>query len=111
MAALQRLSLGLILTSLLLLVPVVVHSYQHALHIARPRSGHFSLLSVAGNSESELQKAIVKIGTRASPLALAQAYETKRLLEISFPELASAGAVAIKKIMTKVTVPYVVFIR
>jgi hypothetical protein len=46
--------------------------------------------------------AIVTIGTRGSPLALAQAYETKRLLGLHFPELAVDGAVEIKKIMTKV---------
>ena len=45
--------------------------------------------------------AIVTIGTRGSPLALAQAYETKRLLGEKFPELATEGAVEIKKIMTK----------
>jgi len=45
--------------------------------------------------------AIVTIGTRGSPLALAQAYETKRLLGVHFPELAKEGAVEIKKIMTK----------
>lgn len=46
--------------------------------------------------------AIVTIGTRGSPLALAQAYETKRLLGLHFPELAASGAVEIQKIMTKV---------
>ncbi len=46
-------------------------------------------------------EAIVTIGTRGSPLALAQAYETKRLLGEKFPELAPEGAVEIKKIMTK----------
>lgn len=45
--------------------------------------------------------ALVTIGTRGSPLALAQAYETKRLLGLYFPELAVEGAVEIKKIMTK----------
>ena len=48
------------------------------------------------------ESAIVKIGTRGSPLALAQAYETKRLLGVHFPELAVEGAVEIQKIMTKV---------
>lgn len=48
--------------------------------------------------------AIVTIGTRGSPLALAQAYETKRLLGIHFPELSVEGAVEIKKIMTKVVI-------
>ena len=47
--------------------------------------------------------AVITIGTRGSPLALAQAYETKRLLALHFPELAGEGAVEIQKIMTKVT--------
>jgi len=46
---------------------------------------------------------VLKIGTRGSPLALAQAYETKRLLGIHFPELAVEGAVEIQKIMTIVS--------
>jgi len=42
------------------------------------------------------------IGTRGSPLALAQAYETKRLLGVHFPdEFGSDESVEIKKIMTK----------
>lgn len=45
---------------------------------------------------------LVTIGTRGSPLALAQAYETKRLLSLHFPELSSEGAIEIRKIMTKV---------
>ena len=53
-----------------------------------------SSLYMAGN-------AVVTIGTRGSPLALAQAYETKRLLELNFPELRKEGAVEIQKIMTK----------
>ena len=59
----------------------------------RQKSVH--ALSMAG-------EAIVTIGTRGSPLALAQAYETKRLLGVHFPELAVEGAVVIQKIMTKV---------
>lgn len=46
---------------------------------------------------------MVRIGTRGSPLALAQAYETKRLLSLHFPELAVDGAIQIQKIMTKVS--------
>ncbi len=46
--------------------------------------------------------AAVTIGTRGSPLALAQAHETKKLLEKHFPELAVEGAIEIQKIMTKV---------
>src|SRR4051794_34369663 len=48
---------------------------------------------------------LVTIGTRGSPLALAQALETKRLLGLKFPELARDGAIAIQKIMTKVICP------
>lgn len=67
----------------------------------------FSLRSNSVNyrlktSISMVGDAIVTIGTRGSPLALAQAYETKRLLGLHFPELAVEGAVEVKKIMTKV---------
>ena len=45
--------------------------------------------------------ALVKLGTRGSPLALAQAYETKRRLAEAFPdELAADDAVEIKVIKT-----------
>ena len=65
----------------------------------------FSLNKVS-NRQSTLSlymagSAVVTIGTRGSPLALAQAYETKRLLELNFPELRKEGAVEIQKIMTK----------
>lgn len=43
---------------------------------------------------------ILRLGTRASPLALAQAYETKRRLADAFPELAPDGAVEIRTIST-----------
>lgn len=52
-------------------------------------------------TKMSLETPLLRIGTRGSPLALAQAYETKRLLSISFPELAIDGAIEIKKIMTK----------
>lgn len=58
-------------------------------------------------SKLSMTSPIVTIGTRGSPLALAQAYETKKLLAASFPELAVEGAVEIKKIMTKVRYIYV----
>ena len=45
---------------------------------------------------------IVRIGTRGSPLALAQAYETKALLEQHFEVLRRDGAISIHEIMTKV---------
>lgn len=37
----------------------------------------------------------MRIGTRGSPLALAQAYETKKRLGEQFPELSADGAVDI----------------
>ena len=43
---------------------------------------------------------IVKIGTRGSPLALAQAYMTRDLLKENFPELAEEGALEICIIKT-----------
>ena len=43
---------------------------------------------------------IVKIGTRGSPLALAQAYMTRDLLKANFPELAEDGALEICIIKT-----------
>ena len=46
------------------------------------------------------------IGTRGSPLALAQAFETKRLLSQAFHELADDSSIEIKKIMTKVPPSY-----
>lgn len=44
--------------------------------------------------------AVIVIGTRGSPLALAQAYETRRRLVESFPKLADEGAVEIRVIHT-----------
>lgn len=44
--------------------------------------------------------ALVTIGTRGSPLALAQAYMTQALLRKTFPELALEGAVTIQTIKT-----------
>ena len=48
-----------------------------------------------------MAEAVIKLGTRGSPLALAQAYETKRRLAEAFPdELGSDDAVEIKVIKT-----------
>jgi hydroxymethylbilane synthase len=44
--------------------------------------------------------ALIRLGTRGSKLALAQAYETKRRLGETFPELAPEGAVEIVEIKT-----------
>lgn len=47
-----------------------------------------------------MQEPIVKLGTRGSPLALAQAYMTRDKLQATFPELAPEGAVEICIIKT-----------
>mmetsp|Transcript_16483 Transcript_16483/g.41833 ORF Transcript_16483/g.41833 Transcript_16483/m.41833 type:complete len:376 (-) Transcript_16483:206-1333(-) len=48
----------------------------------------------------EVEKKTFTIGTRGSPLALAQAYLTRDLLKSNFPELAEEGALEIKIIKT-----------
>jgi hypothetical protein len=67
----------------------------------------FQMAPLSRTANSKLQMMsdapLVIIGTRGSPLALAQAYETKRLLGVHFPELVPDSAVEIKKIMTKVS--------
>eukprot|EP00740_Mantoniella_antarctica_P007227 CAMPEP_0181365212 /NCGR_PEP_ID=MMETSP1106-20121128/9921_1 /TAXON_ID=81844 /ORGANISM="Mantoniella antarctica, Strain SL-175" /LENGTH=374 /DNA_ID=CAMNT_0023480221 /DNA_START=75 /DNA_END=1199 /DNA_ORIENTATION=- len=49
---------------------------------------------------AEVEEPLVKIGTRGSPLALAQAYMTRDLLKKNFPELAEEGALEICIIKT-----------
>lgn len=80
---------------IVVVVACVLASIQSFQVRRAPTSQRMSPLFMVGD-------AIVTIGTRGSPLALAQAYETKRLLGVHFPELAVEGAVEIKKIMTKV---------
>jgi hypothetical protein len=97
-----RMGFALILLQLSLLC-----SFAHAyLHTLSPIVHHHtdSVGMALRSTPRGDDGALVRIGTRASPLALAQAYETKRLLELKFPELSREGAVVIKKIMTKVTV-------
>lgn len=50
--------------------------------------------------QAELDEPIIRIGTRGSPLALAQAYMTRDLLAKQFPELAEEGALEIAIIKT-----------
>lgn len=54
----------------------------------------------AGTKTAKRKAALVKIGTRGSPLALAQAYLTRDLLKERHPELAEDGAIEIKIIKT-----------
>jgi hydroxymethylbilane synthase len=50
-------------------------------------------------AEGEIQP--VRIGTRGSPLAMAQAYETRRRLQENFPELCEDGAIEICVLKTQ----------
>ncbi|XP_021899684.1 porphobilinogen deaminase, chloroplastic [Carica papaya] len=50
--------------------------------------------------EQKTQTALIRIGTRGSPLALAQAYETRDKLMAIHPELAEEGAIKIEIIKT-----------
>jgi len=62
----------------------------------RVSSGRPTAGAVACRAEGPL----LKLGTRGSPLALAQAYEAKRCLAEAFPELAPDDAVEIRIIST-----------
>jgi hydroxymethylbilane synthase len=53
-----------------------------------------------GGINVAMSEALIKLGTRGSPLALAQAYETKRRLAAAFPELVPDEAVEITVIKT-----------
>ena len=46
----------------------------------------------------------LRIGTRGSPLALAQAYETKSILRKAFPEFQHEDSIEIKRINTQVSI-------
>lgn len=70
---------------------------QHALH-AIPSSGRMNIFKPPSRLAAGADTRV--IGTRGSPLAQAQAYETKRLLEENFPQL----EVDIKEIVTKVII-------
>ncbi|XP_057853479.1 porphobilinogen deaminase, chloroplastic [Cryptomeria japonica] len=52
-------------------------------------------------SSKNVPRPLVRIGTRGSPLALAQAYETRDKLKAAHSELAEEGAVEIRIIKTK----------
>eukprot|EP00898_Chlorokybus_atmophyticus_P000190 jgi/Chlat1/1171/Chrsp113S01637 len=56
--------------------------------------------SPAGSSSSSSKTAIVRIGTRGSPLAMAQAYQTRDRLKALHPELNEEGALEIVIIKT-----------
>ncbi|KAG8365230.1 hypothetical protein BUALT_Bualt18G0082700 [Buddleja alternifolia] len=56
--------------------------------------------SVAAEEKTQTKTAVIRIGTRGSPLALAQAHETRDKLIKSHPELAEEGAIQIVIIKT-----------
>lgn len=81
---------------------MLVASAASAARAARrsfPKRGapSFALRAVAGDIK---EMPVLTLGTRGSPLALAQAYETKRRLAEAFPELAPDNAVDIRIIST-----------
>lgn len=57
-------------------------------------------LQVSADAEAGASECLCKIGTRGSPLALAQAYQTRDRLKAAFPELAEEGALEIVVIKT-----------
>lgn len=65
-------------------------------HGLNPRAAAAS----AVEAEPKTEVAVVRIGTRGSPLALAQAYQTRDKLKAAHPELAEEGAVEIVIIKT-----------
>ncbi|KAF3322503.1 porphobilinogen deaminase [Carex littledalei] len=56
--------------------------------------------AIAVEQETQAKVALVRIGTRGSPLALAQAYETREKLKAAHSELAEEGAIEIIIIKT-----------
>ena len=60
----------------------------------------------------KVMKPLVRIGTRGSPLALAQAYETKRRLAEAFPdELADESAVDTARPLTEIGLDSLMAVR
>ncbi|GMH26553.1 hypothetical protein Nepgr_028396 [Nepenthes gracilis] len=73
--------------------PAPEHFKKHRFRVAKA--------SIAVEQESQKAKvAIIRIGTRGSPLALAQAHETQDKLIATHPELAEEGAIQIVIIKT-----------
>jgi len=83
--------------SVLFLSSVAAYNVGPVMHSAQQQQQHMSRSAAVLMGE----QGIVKLGTRGSPLALAQAYETQRRLAEAFPdELAHEGAVEICVIKT-----------
>ncbi|KAM3302721.1 porphobilinogen deaminase, chloroplastic [Capsicum chacoense] len=64
------------------------------------RRVHVTRASVAVEQQGQTKVAVIRVGTRGSPLALAQAYETRAKLIASYPDLAEEGAIEIVIIKT-----------
>ncbi|KAI3432617.1 hypothetical protein D9Q98_004163 [Chlorella vulgaris] len=71
------------------------HQVQHSARVVMPRTRRSATIAAAAVATQTL-----KIGTRGSPLALAQAYLTRDLLKATFPELKEDGALEIIIIKT-----------
>ncbi|KAK8475109.1 hypothetical protein V6N13_102579 [Hibiscus sabdariffa] len=72
------------------------HLKLHSLPDSKKKQG----LGVIKASVAKTEVAVLRIGTRGSPLALAQAHETRDKLMASHPELAEEGAIEIVVIKT-----------
>lgn len=84
-----------------MLVIVLVASMMLSVGAFSSAGGRFVARVASSSSLQMVGDAVITIGTRGSPLALAQAYLTKKLLGEAYPELKEEGAVEIRKIMTK----------
>ncbi|MCD7465447.1 hypothetical protein HAX54_001351 [Datura stramonium] len=67
---------------------------------AQRRRVHVTRASIAVDQQAQTKVAVIRVGTRGSPLALAQAYETRERLIASYPDLAEEGAIQIVIIKT-----------
>ncbi|CAH8281982.1 unnamed protein product [Eruca vesicaria subsp. sativa] len=66
----------------------------------RRKQSSFGFVRACVAVEDKTRTAIIRIGTRGSPLALAQAYETRAKLQAKHPELTEDGAIHIEIIKT-----------
>ncbi|KAG4159656.1 hypothetical protein ERO13_D02G188300v2 [Gossypium hirsutum] len=81
-------------------VSVLGFPLQHLKIQSLPDSKKKQGFGVIKASVAKTEVALVRIGTRGSPLALAQAHETRDKLMASHPELAEEGAIKIVVIKT-----------
>lgn len=68
--------------------------------VTASRSVKRSVVEATATFDTQTKVALVRIGTRGSPLALAQAYQTRDKLKAAHPELAEEGALEIVIIKT-----------